>query len=207
MEPPGQRIPFRRWIVRPDEDPSPLSFAQSSPVTPTTPGASSVVRRLPDGQPECAYRVDPPAPSEPGPRRRSGRPRQNGRLTQEDRTTILGECSTARHQHAGAERVEGEEGCSLEREDASIPGSNADQDSAEDQPRPRDIARPYVDGDEPRKPGDPGSFMPAEPRVADECECEREEGDASCSESSQPSPRHQIADGDTGGEDRGDQKG
>lgn len=128
------------------------------------------------------------------------------RIPPKDRTPILGECGAARQQHAGAERVEREEGYSLEREDTSIPGGDADRDSAEDQSGSGDIARLCVDGDEPVKPCDSRLFMSAEPRAADERECEGEKGDASCSESSEPSPRHQIADGDTGDEDRGDQE-
>ena len=47
--------------------------------------------------------------------------------------------------------------------------------------------------------------MSAEPSAADERECEREERNASCPEPREPSSRHEIADGDTGDEDRGDQ--
>jgi hypothetical protein len=47
--------------------------------------------------------------------------------------------------------------------------------------------------------------MTAEPCAAGQRKCEREEGDACCSQSREPSSRHEIADGDTGDEDRGDQ--
>jgi len=121
---------------------------------------------------------------------------------------IVGDRDTACQQDARSERVEGEEGRSFEREDASILPCDSNRHAPEDQLRPNGIGRSqaWIARNESVESSDVRWLLATQPCAADECECERDEGDSSCSQPAHPLASHQISDGDAGHENGSDEE-